>query len=507
VWFSDAITPSIHGEALKQSSTLAEQSIQTNAAGRLTQVQETPAGKGCTTRQYAYDEEGDRTSLSTHEPGSKGECTSEGGAREAHVYDAADRLNDVGVTYDALDNVTVLPAVDAGGHELKSSYYVDNQVASQEQEQAGKAKTISFSYDPAGRTRETLATGQSAAISHYAGPGEALSWSSEGSAIWSRNIPGIDGTLCATQSSGGAPVLQLHDLQGNIVATASLSETETKLLSTYSSTEFGVPQPGTSAPKYAWLGAAGLSSELPSSGVVTTGASSYVPEIGRALQSEAVASPGAFPDGTGGGGIVQATYWEAAAEQLKAIAVEHEAALEAAARKEAEERAFWEACPASACHVDGPGEGNLEGSPEPSEGGNEAGEETFGDPLKCYVGGTVASAGETATIAGYGGCNQGLPAGTWIKVCVYDWPDSSPYPTGGCSNTLRVEGHTSKYWSIGTGRVIHCSEGDIIRGYVAFWVPGGRTLYAGTEQGECTGSDESVWEALTPWQALPGGID
>ncbi|HTB50824.1 MAG TPA: hypothetical protein VK701_07590, partial [Solirubrobacteraceae bacterium] len=328
VWFSDAVTPSIHGEALKQSSTLAEQSLQTDAAGQLTQVQETPAGKGCTTRQYAYDEEGDRTNLTTREPGAKGECTSEGGAHEGHLYDAADRLSDTGVSYEALGNVTVLPAADAGGHELKSSYYVDNQVASQEQEQAGKAKTISFSYDPAGRTRETLATGQSAAISHYAGTGEALTWTSEGSAIWSRNIPGIDGTLCATQSSGQAPVLQLHDLQGNIVATASLSETETKLLSTYSSTEFGVPQAGTTVPKYGWLGASGLSSELPTSGVVTTGASSYVPEIGRPLQSETIASPGAFPNGTGGGGIVQATYLEAAAEQFKAIAVEHEAALE-----------------------------------------------------------------------------------------------------------------------------------------------------------------------------------
>ncbi|HEV2975127.1 MAG TPA: SMP-30/gluconolactonase/LRE family protein [Solirubrobacteraceae bacterium] len=388
VWFSDAVTPSIHGEALKQSSTLAEQSIQTDAAGRLTQIQETLAGKGCTTRQYAYDEEGDRTSLTTHEPGSKGECTSEGGAHEAHLYDAANRLSDTGVSYDALGNVTALPAADAGGHELKSSYYVDNQVASQEQEQAGKAKTISFAYDPAGRTRETLATGQSAVISHYAGPGEALSWTSEGSAIWSRSIPGIDGTLCATQVSGQAPVLQLHDLQGNIVATASLSETETKLLSTYDSTEFGVPRAGTTAPKYAWLGAAGVSSELPSSGVVTTGAGSYVPEIGRALQSEAVASPGVFPDGTGGGGIVQATYWEAAAEQFKAIAVEHEAALEAAARREAEEKAHMEECPASECHVDGPGEGNFEGSPEPSEGGAEEsdceyGLETGQGPIGC----------------------------------------------------------------------------------------------------------------------------
>jgi hypothetical protein len=226
---------------------------------------------------------------------------SEGGTRESHVYDAAGRLSDTGVAYDAFANITALPAGDAGGHELKQSYYVDNQVAAQEQEQEGKAKTLNFSYDPSGRTRETLATGKSPVVSHYAGAGEALTWTSEGASIWTRNVPGIDGALCAVQSSGSAPVLQLHDLQGNIVATASLSETETKLLSSYASTEFGVPQAGTAAPKYAWLGASGLSSELPASGVVSTGASSYVPEIGRTLQSEAVASPGAFPDGTGGG--------------------------------------------------------------------------------------------------------------------------------------------------------------------------------------------------------------
>jgi hypothetical protein len=135
-------------------------------------------------------------------------------------------------------------------------------------------------------------------------------------------------------------VLQLHDLQGNVVATAALSETETKLLSTYNSTEFGVPQSGSSAPKYAWLGASGLSTGLPTSGVITTGASSYVPEIGRALQSEPVASPGAFPDGTGAATVVEATYLEAANAAFKATAVEHEAALEAAARLEAEEKAY-----------------------------------------------------------------------------------------------------------------------------------------------------------------------
>ncbi len=366
VWFSNAITPSIHGETLKQTSTLGEEpSYGYDATGRLTEVQEIPSGKGCSTRIYAYDEEGDRTSQTSRGPGSLGECASEGGTRESHVYDPAGRLNDPGVTYDAFGDTTALPAIDAGGHELKASFYVDGQIATEEQEQEGKAKTLSFSYDPSGRTRETLVAGKSPAVSHYAGAGEALTWTSEGASIWTRNIPGIDGTLAATQSSGGAPVLELHDVHGNIVATASLSETETKLLSTYSSTEFGVPQAGTTAPKYSWLGASGILSELPSSGVVNTGGGSYIPELGRALQSEAVASPGAFPDGTGGTGIVQAVYLEAAADQFKAIALEHEAALEAAARLEAEEKAY------TGCRDYEHGGAKVPCGPSPTEGGAE----------------------------------------------------------------------------------------------------------------------------------------
>ena len=92
-------------------------------------------------------------------------------------------------------------------------------------------------------------------ITHYDSGGGALAWTSEGTEKWTRNIPGIDGALDATQEASKAPILQLHDLKGNIVGTVGDGESETKLLSTYNSTEFGVPQPGTTPPKYAWLGA------------------------------------------------------------------------------------------------------------------------------------------------------------------------------------------------------------------------------------------------------------
>jgi len=287
-WFSDTIVPSIHGETMKQSSTLSEEPSYTyDAAGRLTQVQEIPAGKGCTTRIYAYDEDNNRTSLTTRAPAAEGRCASEGGSEEPHTYDIANRLNDAGIEYEAFGNTTKLPIPDAGEHELTSKYYMDNQLYQQTQ----NGETIEYKLDPEGRTRETISTGNTAStvISHYAGPGNTLTWTKESTEKWTRNIPGIGGELAAIQTNGATPVLQLHDLQGNIVATAAKSETETKLLTTYNSTEFGVPTT-TSPPKYSWLGADGVSSELPS-GVISQGGSAYIPFTGRALQTEDAVLP------------------------------------------------------------------------------------------------------------------------------------------------------------------------------------------------------------------------
>jgi YD repeat-containing protein len=141
VWFSETSVPSIHGETLSRSSTLTSDAYTYDAAGRLTQTTETPAGKGCTTRIYAYDEDSNRTSLTTRAPGSEGKCATEGGTVEAHIYDGADRLVDTGVSYDPLGNTTKLPAADAGEHELTSSYYVDGQV--EKQSQNGQTNTYS----------------------------------------------------------------------------------------------------------------------------------------------------------------------------------------------------------------------------------------------------------------------------------------------------------------------------------------------------------------------------
>jgi YD repeat-containing protein len=174
MWFSDTVSPSIHGEWLSQTSTLSSQAYKFDAAHRLTQVQNTPAGEGCTTRLYTVDKETDRTKLVTRPPNAKGECATEGGTTEEHGYDPADRLTDAGVSYDAFGDITALPAADAGGSALTSAFYVNNRL----QRQTQNGETIGYSLDPGGRPRETIATGTTSEdiISHYANSGQGPAW-------------------------------------------------------------------------------------------------------------------------------------------------------------------------------------------------------------------------------------------------------------------------------------------------------------------------------------------
>jgi streptogramin lyase len=332
VWFSETRVPSVRGETFSRSSTLAGETYAYDSVGRLTETQETPAGEGCSVRLYGYDEEGNRTSQTNRTPGAEGKCATSGGTVLEHSYDAGNRLTDAGIGYDSFGDITKLPAGDAEGHELSSSYYVDGAVSSQTQ----NGVTNNYKLDPEGRIRETT-SGASAVVSHYDGSGQTVVWTSEAGGKSTRNIPGIDGSLAATQTNGETAILQLHDLQGNITATAALSSSETKLLSTYNSTEFGAPNKEKAPPKFAWLGAGGIASSF-TSGVITYGATSYVPQIGRALQSETVEAPGIAPGGTGAGAayVSQVEPWVfqgAAAEAAEAPGLEaarEQAALEAA---------------------------------------------------------------------------------------------------------------------------------------------------------------------------------
>lgn len=289
-WFTDNLTPSIHGETLTQESSLAKNQYRYEQPGRLAEVKETPTGKNCIARIYATNEEGDRTTLTTRKS-STSECTeAEGGEVKRYTYDEANRPTDEGTQYEPLGNITKLPAADAGGHILETEYYADSQARSQTQNE-----TINtYLLDPESRTRVTETTAKLAAtttIAHYPGPGGSVpSWTyNQTAASWTRNIASFGG-LAATEESGKQAVLQLRDLQGNIIGTASLSETTGKLLTVERTTEYGVPISEKPVDKYNWLGASGLTPSLASGSIVQDG-NTYIPQLGAPLQTQTTPEP------------------------------------------------------------------------------------------------------------------------------------------------------------------------------------------------------------------------
>jgi RHS repeat-associated protein len=282
-WYFDDVTPSIHGQWLSQSSSLGKDSYSFNEAGWITEAQETPAGKTCpATRSYAYDADQNRTSLTKRPAGTGSPCSTPEAEVEEHQYDTADRSLDAGLTANPFGDVTVMPAGDAGGAALKSSFYADGQLATQEQ----SGQTISYSLDPARRAGETIATGKSTSTvtDQYDGPGATPSWLAYSSGEWTRNIHGISGALVATQKGTETPTLQLANLHGDIIGTMLNSETATKATLTSEATEYGVPT-GTEAAPLSWLGTSAIRTELPS-GAINLGARSYVPQAGRFLQPD-----------------------------------------------------------------------------------------------------------------------------------------------------------------------------------------------------------------------------
>jgi RHS repeat-associated protein len=283
VWFEESQSPSVHGKILSQNSSLAKMDYTYDAAGRLTRAQETPQGKGCTTRLYTYDANTNRTSATLRGPGEGGACAQVGGETQTTAFDKADRLLGTGVSYNAFGNITALPKAYAGGSALSSSYYADDTAASLTQ----SGKTTEYLLDPAGRERETVFTegaNESAVTSHFSGDSDSPAWTEDDLGSWTRYISSLGG-MAAIQSSTEGIDLQLVDLQGNIVATVPYGGSE-KPEFMEGATEYGVPR-GSSPAKYSWLGASQRSTEL-DSGVVNMGARTYVPAIGRFLQADPV---------------------------------------------------------------------------------------------------------------------------------------------------------------------------------------------------------------------------
>jgi YD repeat-containing protein len=183
--------PSSTGNAVSEAYTY-------DAAGRLSQVQDTLAGQ-CTTRQYGYDSDSNRITYASTGPGAGGVCQT-GTLATVHSYDAADRLTDPGVTYDAMGRTTNLPATDTGTGGAQTFAYYSNDSGNTI---TNGSVTHTAALDPMWRLRTWAISTDSSATqtSHYSGDADSPSWISENTpnTTWTRNIAGIDGALCATQ--------------------------------------------------------------------------------------------------------------------------------------------------------------------------------------------------------------------------------------------------------------------------------------------------------------------
>ena len=287
-WFEETLERSAEGRILAGvGKVLAEPGSQVSnlykydAAGRLTEAQETPASSGlCTSRLYTFDKDSNRLTKTTRPSAIKGAaCPSSGGNTQGYTYDNADRL--IGPTYDAFGRITSLPAEFAGGKAgekpLETQYFANDMVAKQTQN--GVSNT--FQLDSTGRQRQREQLGGVAGVEvfHYDGPGDSPSWTALGS-TWSRNVAGVGGELAAVQESNGTTTFKLTNLHGDVVATASSSPTAAALLSESRFSEFGEPETGTG--RFGWLGGKSRRTEL-SSGVIQMGARSYIPQLGRFL--------------------------------------------------------------------------------------------------------------------------------------------------------------------------------------------------------------------------------
>ncbi len=104
--------------------------------------------------------------------------------------------------------------------------------------------------------------------------------SSGSASTLTRPLAGVDGSLVAVESATGA-VVQLTNLQGDVVATTPAATSA--VTSVVDASVFGIPVPGTTRPRYGWLGAKTRPSDQ-ATGITLMGQRLYNAQSGPLLQ-------------------------------------------------------------------------------------------------------------------------------------------------------------------------------------------------------------------------------
>lgn len=264
-------------------------------ASRLTYVSDNVNG-ACTTRQYTFSRNGNRTALTTGAaPDTMGTCQTSTTTTASSTYDTADRITNSGYTYDKFGRTLTTPATDVtGGAALTAGYYTDDKVATLTQ----ATNTKTFTLDPARRLRQvtdtTSGTETRRIINHYPDTEDSPSWISTSTdagatTTWERNVEGIDGNLAAIQPSTGTIQIQLTNLHGDVVATVDNDSGAVSTNAYFEQTEYGTPRTEntTNPARYGWLGSKQRSADT-LAGIVLMGVRLYNPTTGRFLSTDPV---------------------------------------------------------------------------------------------------------------------------------------------------------------------------------------------------------------------------
>jgi RHS repeat-associated protein len=208
-------------------------------AARLTQVVDktmpsgfgptdpTAAGTTCQTRNYTFDDNGNRTQLVRKGANPDGTCSTTVTSTKTSSYDTADRYNTgSGYTYDTLGRITTLPATDtplgSSATNITLGYYDTDAVRTITQ----NGTTSTYSLDAAGRRaiETTGPTGGSATTtvtSHFTTNTDNPTWAemvTGGTTNTSRYLDTLGGDLGASITDGSL-MLALANPHGDIVTT------------------------------------------------------------------------------------------------------------------------------------------------------------------------------------------------------------------------------------------------------------------------------------------------
>ena len=324
------------------SSPESSQVYSYDGAGRLVGVGDNFEG-ACTTRTYTLDADSNRTaftSAASTPVGGACPTTTTASANQTSSFDTnasgqggSDRIisstwatssgNVTGsYAYDVLGRQTSIPGVDtqAGGSSsspdnLSASYRSDDLVATLSQGAACEG----FTYDPSGdvvstsnyATSSCTGTPTTTSTNDYAGSSSpAWTTTTVGSTTSTTAYVGAitqgDALNVTLASSGGSSCLgittatctmNLTDLRGNVIATASLTS-DTSVTGYSESTEFGLPRSAstesTVAPVYGWLGTHEKAANN-LSGLVVMGVRIYNPVTGLFTSPDPVYQGNANP--------------------------------------------------------------------------------------------------------------------------------------------------------------------------------------------------------------------